>query len=83
VTGSGKTLAYVLSMLEILLQREDPLKANEIGAIIIIPTRELAKQIVTIVSCFLKELKQFSCILLTGGINENEGMKRRNSFQIT
>ena len=73
VTGSGKTLAYVLSILEILLELEEPLKPKEIGALIISPTRELAKQIFEVIKCFLQRLSQFSCVLLTGGIRENEG----------
>jgi ATP-dependent helicase YprA (DUF1998 family) len=73
VTGSGKTLAYVLPILEILLGLEESLKPKEIGALIISPTRELAKQIFEVVMCFLKRLDRFSCVLLTGGISENEG----------
>lgn len=39
VTGSGKTLAFVIPIIEKLLRREEPLKKNEIGAIVITPTR--------------------------------------------
>jgi hypothetical protein len=39
VTGSGKTLAFVIPTLEKLLRRETPLKKNEIGALVISPTR--------------------------------------------
>lgn len=39
VTGSGKTLAFVIPVLERLIRREKRLKANEIGALIISPTR--------------------------------------------
>lgn len=39
VTGSGKTLAFVIPILEKLLRRETALKANEIGALVISPTR--------------------------------------------
>ncbi len=45
VTGSGKTLAFVVPILEMLLARESPLKKNQIGALIIAPTRELGTQI--------------------------------------
>jgi ATP-dependent RNA helicase DDX55/SPB4 len=48
VTGSGKTLAFLVPVIELILRRyrEDrPLKKNEVGAIIISPTRELATQI--------------------------------------
>ena len=39
VTGSGKTLAFVLPILEKLIRRETRLKKNEIGALVISPTR--------------------------------------------
>ena len=39
VTGSGKTLAFALPVIEKLLRREQPLRRNEVGALIISPTR--------------------------------------------
>ena len=39
VTGSGKTLAFVIPILEKLIRRETKLKKNEIGALVISPTR--------------------------------------------
>ena len=39
VTGSGKTLAFVLPILERIIRRERIFKRNEIGALIISPTR--------------------------------------------
>ncbi|KAF2436643.1 putative DEAD/DEAH box helicase [Tothia fuscella] len=45
VTGSGKTLAFLIPVIEKLLRVSEPIKKNHIGAIIISPTRELAKQI--------------------------------------
>ena len=39
VTGSGKTLAFVIPVLEKLLRRERKLRKNDIGALIISPTR--------------------------------------------
>ena len=41
VTGSGKTLAFVIPIIEKLSHRETPLRKNEIGALIISPTRYL------------------------------------------
>ncbi|ORX66154.1 DEAD-domain-containing protein [Linderina pennispora] len=58
-TGSGKTLAFVIPILELLLRKKLKLGHSEIGAVIISPTRELAKQIHTV----LGE------ILLATGIN--------------
>ncbi|KAF8165322.1 DEAD-domain-containing protein [Crassisporium funariophilum] len=53
VTGSGKTLAFVIPVLERLIRRETRLKGDEIGALVISPTRELATQIHSIFSLFL------------------------------
>ncbi|KIM46161.1 hypothetical protein M413DRAFT_441228 [Hebeloma cylindrosporum] len=53
VTGSGKTLAFVIPILERLIRREMRHKRDEIGALIISPTRELATQIHSIFSLFL------------------------------
>ena len=39
VTGSGKTLAFVIPTIERLLKREHKLRKNELGALIISPTR--------------------------------------------
>jgi ATP-dependent RNA helicase DDX55/SPB4 len=39
VTGSGKTLAFAIPIVEKLINRERSFKKNEIGALIISPTR--------------------------------------------
>ncbi len=39
VTGSGKTLAFVIPVLERIIRREKNFKRNEVGALIISPTR--------------------------------------------
>ena len=39
VTGSGKTLAFVIPLLEKLVRRERALREDEVGGIIICPTR--------------------------------------------
>ncbi|CAE7219483.1 unnamed protein product [Rhizoctonia solani] len=53
VTGSGKTLAFVVPIIEKLIRREAPLRKNEVGALIVSPTRELAAQIHSIFQLFL------------------------------
>ncbi|KAF8655290.1 hypothetical protein AX16_003189 [Volvariella volvacea WC 439] len=53
VTGSGKTLAFVIPILERLIRRESRLRKNDIGVLVISPTRELATQIHSILSLFL------------------------------
>lgn len=76
ITGSGKTLAFVIPVLEILLKREGKLKKHQIGAIIITPTRELAVQIDEVISYFTKHFPQFCQILLIGGSNPVEDVKK-------
>ncbi|XP_077318054.1 ATP-dependent RNA helicase DDX55 isoform X1 [Lithobates pipiens] len=76
ITGSGKTLAFVIPLLEILLKREVKLKKNQVGAIIITPTRELAVQIDEVLSHFTKHFPQFSQLLLIGGSNPVEDIKK-------
>ncbi|KAJ2346695.1 ATP-dependent rRNA helicase spb4 [Coemansia sp. RSA 2618] len=55
-TGSGKTLAFIIPVLEMLSRSTVQLAHSEIGAVIISPTRELAKQIFTV----LEEIIQLS-----------------------
>ncbi|KAG7096911.1 hypothetical protein E1B28_004316 [Marasmius oreades] len=59
VTGSGKTLAFVIPVLERLIARTR-LRKNEIGALIISPTRELATQIHSVFSAFLSAQPSYS-----------------------
>lgn len=70
VTGSGKTLAFVLPVLEMLLRRPSKLKKDQIGALIVSPTRELAEQIHKVIEGFL-DAQAFS--------NEKESDDRSNS----
>ena len=59
MTGSGKTLAYVIPILEILIKRcQKKFNKHDIAALIISPTRELAKQIYDHVELFLKKILQ-------------------------
>ncbi|KAJ8472381.1 hypothetical protein ONZ45_g16672 [Pleurotus djamor] len=53
VTGSGKSLAFAIPILERIVRRETRLRKNEIGALVISPTRELASQIHSIFVQFL------------------------------
>ncbi|XP_022266233.1 ATP-dependent RNA helicase DDX55 isoform X2 [Canis lupus baileyi] len=76
VTGSGKTLAFVIPILEILLRREEKLKKNQVGAIIITPTRELAIQVDEVLAHFTKSFPQFSQILWIGGRNPADDVSR-------
>lgn len=68
VTGSGKTLAFVIPILELLLRRtnQEKWKPNEVGAIILSPTRELAAQTNAVLKPLAKALN-FTHRLLIGG----------------
>jgi ATP-dependent RNA helicase DDX55/SPB4 len=56
-------------------EEEYPLQSNEVGAIIISPTRELAEQIYEVTKQFTMEL-HFSLLLLIGGHDISEDVKR-------
>ena len=66
-TGSGKTLAFVLPMVEILARSETTFRKHQVGAVIVSPTRELAKQIYDVAVPFLATVKGAPPMLLVGG----------------
>ncbi|WP_027124138.1 DEAD/DEAH box helicase [Mycoplasmoides pirum] len=78
-TGTGKTLAYLLPILEKI-----NLNINEIQAIIISPTRELATQIKNVLSNFSKYDSRLKTHLLAGGYNSNDTKNKieKNTGQI-
>ena len=55
-TGSGKTLAFVLPMVEILARARKELRRYGVGAVVVSPTRELARQIHEVATPFVKTL---------------------------
>ena len=60
-TGSGKTLAFLVPTVELLLRRREvPLTRLEVGAIVMTPTRELARQVYSV------------CERLVGAANADE-----------
>ena len=67
LTGSGKTLAFLIPIFEFLHKRETPLKDFQVGAIIMVPTRELAIQILSVVEIFCQEFPHFKRSLCIGG----------------
>ncbi|CAG9000402.1 MAG: ATP-dependent RNA helicase RhlE [Candidatus Celerinatantimonas neptuna] len=77
-TGSGKTLAYLLPLMQRLL-RVKALSRRDPRAIILAPTRELAKQVYSELRLLLS-VTQGRGLLLTGGENFNDQAKqlRRN-----
>ena len=66
-TGSGKTLAFVLPMVEILARAETSFKKHQVGAVVVSPTRELARQIFDVAVPFLESVEGAPPMLLVGG----------------
>jgi ATP-dependent RNA helicase DDX55/SPB4 len=67
VTGSGKTLAFVIPIVEMLLRRVTHLKANQVGAIVLSPTRELAQQTFNVAKEVCQYVSLQHPLLLVGG----------------
>ncbi len=70
MTGSGKTLSFLLPILEILKKRKEPFRKCEIGALVVSPTRELAKQIGEALNPFLEKLP-YKKLVCTGGLGDS------------
>ncbi|KAI3653491.1 hypothetical protein MP228_001438 [Amoeboaphelidium protococcarum] len=83
-TGSGKSLAFIVPIVEILLRRSDGFKESQVGAIVICPTRELARQIHQVLLAFVPSdddsvdqviKTRIRAQLLTGGCTVDEDLK--------
>ena len=48
--NTGKTVAFLVPAFELLLRSESTWRPRDVGAIVIAPTRELAKQILSVSS---------------------------------
>ena len=77
-TGSGKTFAYLIPAINRLL-KDKPLSRKDPRAVILAPTRELAKQ-VFIEAKNMTSKMSLQCALIVGGENYNDQTKvlRRN-----
>ena len=73
-TGSGKTGAYMIPVISLI----EKSKKNKI--IILVPTRELAKQILDVANLFFSKKEKFNSIVLIGGesIKEQTFKLKRN-----
>jgi ATP-dependent RNA helicase DDX55/SPB4 len=67
VTGSGKTLAFLIPMVEIILRRTVLLTKNQVGGLVISPTRELARQTYDIAKDLCRFASLTEPLLLVGG----------------
>jgi ATP-dependent RNA helicase DDX55/SPB4 len=65
VTGSGKTLAFLIPVVEMLMGKT--FKRQQIGALILSPTRELAQQTFTVAQGLCEACRLRDPLLLTGG----------------
>jgi ATP-dependent RNA helicase DeaD len=70
-TGTGKTLAFILPILEMI----DPKKAD-VQALIITPTRELARQITTEVNHLIKNIDDVNVLAVYGGQDVERQIKK-------
>ena len=68
-SGTGKTGAYTISCLQIINSNND-----ETQAIILVPTRELARQVTSVISSFSVQLKT-KVKLLVGGTSVKEDIR--------
>eukprot|EP00587_Corethron_hystrix_P002255 CAMPEP_0113308882 /NCGR_PEP_ID=MMETSP0010_2-20120614/7157_1 /TAXON_ID=216773 ORGANISM="Corethron hystrix, Strain 308" /NCGR_SAMPLE_ID=MMETSP0010_2 /ASSEMBLY_ACC=CAM_ASM_000155 /LENGTH=564 /DNA_ID=CAMNT_0000164041 /DNA_START=312 /DNA_END=2006 /DNA_ORIENTATION=- /assembly_acc=CAM_ASM_000155 len=67
VTGSGKTIAYLLPLFAMLFRRAHPLTKHQTGALVILPTRELAAQVHSVASVLANATHFPQPNLLVGG----------------
>lgn len=68
-TGSGKTLAYLLPLADCLLKADRQTRRRYIGAtraLVLVPTRELARQVLKQCQRLLKSTHLLSCMLCGG-----------------
>ena len=71
-TGSGKTLAFSLPMMQLI----DP-KLNDVQAIVLVPTRELAQQVLEVVTS-LGDSRKIRAVGLLGGHSVKEDLRNLN-----
>ena len=72
-TGTGKTLSFLLPMIERLDRTSQPstrAKRNPIRALILLPTRELAMQVLDVYTKLVPQGRHDS-VLVCGGLSEN------------
>jgi ATP-dependent RNA helicase DDX55/SPB4 len=66
-TGSGKTLAFLIPAVEFILKRKKDLKKQQIGALVLSPTRELAHQTHQVACSLCAACSLPDPLLLVGG----------------
>ena len=83
-TGSGKTLAFLVPIFEVIRRRDDALRPQQVGAIIVEPTRELAMQVQTVAKQLGGALPGIQVVLMVGGtdIHANVAAYRATGGQV-
>lgn len=76
-TGTGKTAGFTLPILQLLSSGNRP-QANQVRALILTPTRELAAQVAESVSTYSKNLPLTSTVVF-GGVKINPQMQKLRS----
>lgn len=71
-TGSGKTLAFLIPIFEKLIKDTENIESDQIKALIITPTRELAYQIFQVASKMQKALGKVGVKCLFGKMTGDE-----------
>eukprot|EP00804_Cyclotella_cryptica_P023593 CCRYP_011938-RA/>CCRYP_011938-RA protein AED:0.03 eAED:0.03 QI:142/0.66/0.5/1/0.66/0.5/4/1048/731 len=72
VTGSGKTLAFLIPVVEMILRRTALLRPNQIGALVLEPTRELARQTYNVCKDLCAACGMNEPLLLVGGTSNEK-----------
>lgn len=81
-TGSGKTASFALPILE-KVQHEEPIKNRHISVLILVPTRELAAQVLEVFTLLSDNLaKRINMLAVYGGVSINPQMMRLQGVQI-
>lgn len=81
-TGSGKTMSFVLPILE-LLRKALPSRNRHVGALVLVPTRELAIQVEEVVRLFSAALpERIKSLAVYGGVSINPQMIKMQGVEI-
>ncbi len=73
-TGSGKTASYVLPILELLIKKEVT-KSRSVRVLVVVPTRELATQVDTVIKGLSEFLpRSIKTMAVFGGVSINPQM---------
>ena len=81
-TGSGKTLAFLIPLFEILRKRiaeDGPYRNGDVAAVVVAPTRELAKQIYRVAESFCDATIGLHLMLMIGGTDGKKTLSELNN----